>query len=194
MKSALIGCVAVDSKQLLEDGIRKELVKQIVAALHHQLQFGIKTSDIKATGTGCDNSELVIRLDRLSQQIDGFRRSFEYIQDYVNIYGLKIWQEEFSRIIYFHVEQECNTYLKKKIFDHESIYQSKSIPIPIYPPLTNSTFDNVILFLKIKHPFIGHYVMGPFIGQKLFLCPIKWSSVNGHFLLLKNIFFFHFKS
>jgi len=26
--------------------------------------------------------------------MDGFRRSFEYIQDYVNIYGLKIWQEE----------------------------------------------------------------------------------------------------
>ena len=26
--------------------------------------------------------------------MSGFRRSFEYIQDYVNIYGLKIWQEE----------------------------------------------------------------------------------------------------
>ena len=25
-------------------------------------------------------------------QLDGLRNSFEYISDYVNIYGLKIWQ------------------------------------------------------------------------------------------------------
>ena len=28
----------------------------------------------------------------LAEQMNGFLRSFEYIQDYVNIYGLKIWQ------------------------------------------------------------------------------------------------------
>ena len=126
MKSAEIGCITVDSKQLLEDGIRKELVIQIVAALHNQLQF-----------SGRSNLELMQRLEKLGEQIDGFRRSFEYIQDYVNIYGLKIWQEEFSRIISFHVEQECNTFAKKKIFEYESIYQSKNIPIPVYPPLSN---------------------------------------------------------
>ena len=104
MKSALIGCVTLDSKQLLEDGIRQELVKQIVAALHAQLQFSAKTS-----------WELTQRLDTLHGQIDGFRRSFEYIQDYASLYGLKIWQEEFSRIIHFHVEQECNSFLKKKV-------------------------------------------------------------------------------
>ena len=36
--------------------------------------------------------ELVPRLRELVRCMDGFRRSFEYIQDYVNIYGLKIWQ------------------------------------------------------------------------------------------------------
>lgn len=30
----------------------------------------------------------------MAERMSGFRRSFEYIQDYVNIYGLKIWQEE----------------------------------------------------------------------------------------------------
>jgi WASH complex subunit strumpellin len=127
MKSSNIGCKVIDSKQLLEDGIRKELVKQITAAVHNQLQFG---------GTAARNNlELMQRLEKLGEQIDGFRRSFEYIQDYVNIYGLKIWQEEFSRIVYFHVEQECNSFLKKKVFEWESIYQSKNIPIPVYPPL-----------------------------------------------------------
>ena len=129
MKSAQIGCINVDSKQLLEDGIRKELVLKIVEALHTQLQFNARTS----------HHELYARLDKLAEQIDGFRRSFEYIQDYVNIYGLKIWQEEFSRIIYYHVEQECNTFVKKKVFDYESIYQSKNIPIPIFPPIASSS-------------------------------------------------------
>jgi len=45
------------------------------------------------------------KLNQLAAILDGYRRSFEYIQDYVNIYGLKIWQEEFSRIINFNVEQ-----------------------------------------------------------------------------------------
>ena len=157
MKSALIGCVVVDSKQLLEDGIRQELVKQIVVALHTQLQFSAKT-----------NWELMQRLDRLNEQIDGFRRSFEYIQDYANIYGLKIWQEEFSRIINFHVEQECNSFLKKKVFDWESIYQSKNIPIPVYSTLNtgNSVNDQSVNFigrlareiLRITDPRTTYYI------------------------------------
>lgn len=74
-------------------------------------------------------------MEKLGEQLDGFRRSFEYIQDYANLYGLKIWQEEFSRIVYFYVEQECNTFSKKKIFEYESMYQSKNIPIPVFAPL-----------------------------------------------------------
>lgn len=157
MKSAFIGCVVVDSKQLLEDGIRQELVKQIVAALHSQLQFSAKT-----------NWELSQRLDRLHEQIDGFRRSFEYIQDYANIYGLKIWQEEFSRIINFHVEQECNSFLKKKIFAKESMYQSKNIPIPVYSKLGsgNASNDQSVNFigrlareiLRITDPKTTYYI------------------------------------
>lgn len=47
--------------------------------------------------------------------MDGFRRSFEYIQDYIDIYGLKIWQEELARIVNFNVEQECNVFLRNKV-------------------------------------------------------------------------------
>ena len=60
-------------------------------------------------------SELVPKLEVIGAQMDGFRRSFEYIQDYVNIYGLKIWQEEMSRIINYNVEQECNSFLRTKV-------------------------------------------------------------------------------
>ena len=54
-------------------------------------------------------------MDALGEQMNGFQRSFEYIQDYVNIYGLKIWQEEVSRIINYNVEQECNSFLRTKV-------------------------------------------------------------------------------
>jgi WASH complex subunit strumpellin len=108
------------------------------------------------------------KLDKLNEQIDGFRRSFEYIQDYANIYGLKIWQEEFSRIVYFHVEQECNSFLKKKIFDFESMYQSKTIPIPVYLPTNtgNLASDNSVNFigrlareiLRLTDPKTSYYI------------------------------------
>lgn len=55
------------------------------------------------------------KLKELGATMDGFHRSFEYIQDYVNIYALKIWQEEVSRIINYNVEQECNNFLRTKV-------------------------------------------------------------------------------
>lgn len=42
MKTTKIGIIKVDSKLLLEDGIRKELVKQVAAALHNGLIFNPK--------------------------------------------------------------------------------------------------------------------------------------------------------
>ena len=42
MKTTLVGVVKVDPKQLLEDGIRKELVQQVAGALHHSLIFNPK--------------------------------------------------------------------------------------------------------------------------------------------------------
>lgn len=128
MKTTLVGIIKIDPKQLLEDGIRKELVQQVASALHKGLMFNPKAK----------MSELMPKLELLGDRMDGFRRSFEYIQDYVNIYGLKIWQEEVSRIINYNVEQECNSFLRTKVQDWESIYQSTAIPIPVYPPVDES--------------------------------------------------------
>lgn len=71
--------------------------------------------------------------------MDGYRRSFEYIQDYIGIYGLKIWQEELSRIIGYNVEMECNRYLRSKIHAWQSTYQNKTIPIPDFPSVDNNS-------------------------------------------------------
>ena len=68
------------------------------------------------------------KLRGVGAQMDGFRRSFEYIQDYVNIYGLKIWQEELSRIVNYNIEQECNSFLRTKVGwlqDNTKLYSTK---------------------------------------------------------------------
>ncbi|KAI4470697.1 wash complex subunit 5 [Holotrichia oblita] len=127
MKSTLVGVICLDPKDLLEDGIRKELVQHISRALNNQLIFSTKFK----------HEDFSQKLKNLSCIMDGYKRSFEYIQDYVNINGLKIWQEEVTRIINYNVEQECNGFLRNKVHDWESAYQSRHVPIPYYPPTDN---------------------------------------------------------
>uniref|UniRef100_A0A671MCB3 WASH complex subunit 5 n=1 Tax=Sinocyclocheilus anshuiensis TaxID=1608454 RepID=A0A671MCB3_9TELE len=143
--------INVDPKQLLEDGIRKELVKRVAYALHKGLIFNPKAKP----------SELMPKLKEMAATMDGFYRSFEYIQDYVSIYGLKIWQEEVSRIINYNVEQECNSFLRTKIQDWQSVYQSTHIPIPKYPSVDESaTFIGRLCreILRITDPKTTCYI------------------------------------
>ncbi|EAN79204.1 hypothetical protein, conserved [Trypanosoma brucei brucei TREU927] len=126
MESTLVGIIQVDPHQLLEDGIRKELLQQITMELHNSLLFDAK----KPPSAASFNEGLA----RLAQKLNGIRASFEYIQDYVNVHGLRIWLEEFSRIVNFNVEMECNAFLQKKLYPWESQYQSESIPIPYFEP------------------------------------------------------------
>ena len=58
-----------------------------------------------------------------------------FLSDYIGVYGLKIWQEESSRIIHYCVEQECNSFLRKKVYDRQSRFQSDAIPIPHFAPV-----------------------------------------------------------
>lgn len=129
MRETAIGVIKIDSKQLLVDGIRRELVKQAAEAIHSKLIFNSKAK----------SSELVSKLMGLVKIMDGYKRSFEYIQDYVFIYGLRMWQEEVSRIIKFNVEQECNMYTKQKVLDWQSVYQSQRVPIPMFAKVDQST-------------------------------------------------------
>uniref|UniRef100_A0A3Q3BQ39 WASH complex subunit 5 n=1 Tax=Kryptolebias marmoratus TaxID=37003 RepID=A0A3Q3BQ39_KRYMA len=151
MKTTLVGIIKVDPKQLLEDGIRKELVKRVAFALHKGLTFNSKAKP----------SELMPKLKDMAATMDGFYRSFEYIQDYVSIYGLKIWQEEVSRIINYNVEQECNCFLRTKIQDWQSVHQSTHIPIPKFAPVDESaTFIGRLCreILRITDPKATCYI------------------------------------
>ena len=114
--------IQIEPKPLLQEGLRRELVRLITTAMHTDLHFKEMT-----------NAEIYRQITKLGATLDGLKRSIEYLQDYIDIAGLKIYQQEMARIINYHTEQESNRYVKKKTFDSASRYQSRIIPIPRFP-------------------------------------------------------------
>jgi len=143
MKKTAIGAQEIDSKTILETGVRKELVRQISKRLNDYCIFP----------AGTKLNEFEDKLSKLATSLDGINRSFEYIQDYVGIYGLRIWHEEFQRIINYYTEQESNRYLKRKFHAHQSLFQKKIIPIPNYksPQPSATTFIGRIIHELLIH-------------------------------------------
>ena len=179
METTIVGVIPVDPKQILEDGIRKQLVQSIAASMDRSLIFGV--TDKKGNPLKLTPSQRLERFEgqlrAVALQLDGLKRSFQYIQDYVNIYGLKIWQEEFSRIIAYNVEQECNSFLKKKIFSWQSSYQSDTIPIPEFP----SPDPRCVNFIgRLANQLLLHTDA----HQTLYLDPMRaWYARSGHELV-----------
>ena len=119
MNKTVLGVIQVDPRQVLEEGLRRELVKRIAICLHDCL---------KLEKTSAPN--IIAAMRTVASQLDGLKRSVQYIQDYIDMPGLKIYQQEFLRVINYNIEQEANRFIKKKTLDSASKYQSKVIPIP----------------------------------------------------------------
>lgn len=136
MNTTFVGIISVDPRDLLEQGIRKELVLQIAQNFHTFLSF--KTDRVV---------EFEENLSKLAATLQAVKRSFEYIQDYLNLYGLKLWQEESSRIIGLNLEMESNQFLRKQIQPWESQYQDEAIPIPEFLPVEKDKDRSSITFL-----------------------------------------------
>uniref|UniRef100_A0A8W7PH59 Strumpellin n=1 Tax=Anopheles coluzzii TaxID=1518534 RepID=A0A8W7PH59_ANOCL len=180
MQTTLVGVVELDSRKLLEDGIRRKLVQNVAEAFHAQLVFGQKGKE----------SELYARLDSLHRIIHGYRRSFEYVQDYLNIHCMRIWNEEMARIIRFNVEKECQPFLKGKpaqgMVDGEPAAAEGGggglVPIPVYQPvdMTSVNFMGRLAreILRITDPKTTIYID---------ICS-SWYDYKTHKLLLTNKF------
>ena len=136
MQTTLLGVVKVDPKELLEEGIRSELVKQLSIALQSGLTFkaGGKPADLEAA------------VSRLATQLAGFRLALEYIADYVKINGLRLWQEEFAGVLNFFVEQERNAFLKRKVHSWQSTFTRAAAAANLAPPAA------------FQHSFFGRLV------------------------------------
>lgn len=84
METYLIGVIEVNPKEVLEAGIRKELIKLIAQILEKSLRQPARTPE-----------EFFAKIVRLSEKLNSFKLSLEYIQDFIHIHGLKMFYEEF---------------------------------------------------------------------------------------------------
>eukprot|EP00343_Euplotes_focardii_P004904 CAMPEP_0205811394 /NCGR_PEP_ID=MMETSP0205-20121125/15575_1 /ASSEMBLY_ACC=CAM_ASM_000278 /TAXON_ID=36767 /ORGANISM="Euplotes focardii, Strain TN1" /LENGTH=255 /DNA_ID=CAMNT_0053090483 /DNA_START=1692 /DNA_END=2459 /DNA_ORIENTATION=- len=104
LDKALMGVIQVNPKDILVEGIRKELVKNVARTLHGFFIF---------TNKG-DNDELNAKLSKLKARFKGLKKAFEYIQDFLNIPGEQIWREEVSRIFRISLDKEGMKLISKK--------------------------------------------------------------------------------
>jgi WASH complex subunit strumpellin len=82
METYLVGVIEVNPKELLETGIRKELIKLIANILEKSLREPSRTPE-----------EFLVKIIQLSSKLANFKLSLEYIQDFIHIYGLKMFYE-----------------------------------------------------------------------------------------------------
>ena len=176
LRTTLVGVVQVDPKKLLEEvstknicvtenicsteniclcqGIRRELVNRVASILHNTLSFNTKSKDRVG--------DLSSKIKLIAKEMEGFRKSFEYIEDYINIPGLRLWQEEISRIINHAVEREAAGFLKNA-GDSYNQFQSLAVPIPEFFPVPGDTprcapqifFSDTKIFLQYSHRAVG---------------------------------------
>ena len=72
MENYLVGVIEVNPKDILDEGIRKELIKLIFTVLDSNLKF--KRGDI---------DDFESKLNQLANNLEGFKRAIEQIQDFI---------------------------------------------------------------------------------------------------------------
>jgi len=145
MEKTLMGVIEVDPKNILEDGIRKELLKLLAETFHKSLEF-----------SACHNSnDFLKRLEELSKRVTCIKKSFIYIQDYINIDGSRMWSEEMHRLVNYYVDLEANSFLNKKIrIDNRYDLNRFSIP-KLMPHTSTKDLESVTFIGRILRFCLG---------------------------------------
>jgi WASH complex subunit strumpellin len=129
MEKTLMGVIEVDPKIILEKGIRRELLELLAKIFHNYIDF-------KAN----DKINLDKKLNELIAKITSVKKSFLYIQDYININGSKMWCEEMHKLINYYVELEANRFLSKKIKQKNDFNDTmKESAPPRFPPIKGAS-------------------------------------------------------
>ena len=158
MEKTLMGVIEVDPKVILEEGIRKELLSLLASTFHKNLDFGIS-----------DKIDFMQKMNKLISEISAIKKSFIYIQDYVNMNGSKMWSEEMHRLINYYVELEANKFLSRKIKNNRDKYEIFKYNIPTYPPNKSS---------PESYTFLGRltrYVLNLTDPKNVTFCPLNYT-------------------
>ena len=96
--------IQVEPKEILVEGTRNEVVKTVAKALHNLFIFN---------GKGY-YAELQEKLDFLKAKFKGWKKSFEYIQNFLNIPAELFWRKEVTRIFRVSLDKEGTKLINKK--------------------------------------------------------------------------------
>ena len=128
MEKTLMGVIEVDPKIILEKGIRRELLFLLAKIFHNYIDF-------KAN----DKINLDKKLNELIAKVNSVKKSFLYIQDYININGSKMWCEEMHKLISYYVELEANRFLSKRVKPKSGNFSDmRELSIIRFPPNKSS--------------------------------------------------------
>lgn len=90
LDKVLMGVIEIEPKEILIDGLRKELCKKMAKMLHEEFIF----KEVEQATTGIDHSKqgamgefgvYEMKFLRLKANFVGLKRSIEYIQDFLNV-------------------------------------------------------------------------------------------------------------
>ena len=157
MEKTLMGVIEVDPKIILEEGIRKELLRLLAYVYHNMINFGPD-----------DKIDISSKLEELINKIKSLKKSFIYIQDYININGSKMWCEEMHKLINYYVEIEANKFLKKKIKIKEEEQELQRYLLAFISPLKNSPQSRTFLGRLMN------YVISLTNPKKSWFCPANY--------------------
>jgi WASH complex subunit strumpellin len=102
MEETMFGDLKMNPQQLLEEGLRRELVRQISMALHTNLQFSLQTD--RSRKSLLENQQAFVEsLQVLARRMEGFHRTIVWLQDFLRIDGLSIYVQESTRVIWHSV-------------------------------------------------------------------------------------------
>lgn len=154
----LLGVIEVDPKAILHDGIRKQLVVRVSEALDRTLVFDLaslpafakassSSSSSSSSSRGMADPRDAVRgaLHRARHTLASLHASVEYIQDFIGVKGLRMWQEELARLFAFNAEQAANQFVRKRVAPDASRYQSDAAPIPLLVDAQGRTFLTRVL-------------------------------------------------
>ena len=158
MEKTLMGVIEVDPKVILEEGIREELLKLLAQTFHKGIDFGPG-----------DKIDLTQKLNKLILEISSLKKSFIYIQDYVNMNGTKMWSEEMHRLINYYVELEANRFLSRKIKHKKDKYEMFKYKIPQYP--SNKNTPETVTFLGR----LTRYILNLTEPKNITFCPFNYT-------------------
>lgn len=170
IETTRIGVEVVEPKHLLEMGVRKQLTTRMVSVLQRTLSssssasssssstkkaskmsswslgFGSSASS-KAGESSAYRTALEDKLLQTCKHLQGIKRSLEYIQDYMQVHGIAIWQEEMCKLVSVLLERELGR--RKLVTNKSKSNKSNTFTRPL--PSTEADEETTYLLEAIEY-------------------------------------------